>query len=140
MPGSPNPNKFTIVSNSNAYLDSYYSDGGSGIDLHSPVSMEVSIQRISISDYTVIENDFTLICDTGGLGSNININLNSLSTTCNNGKMLAIKKLADGDVYNVSINGVSIDGQNPYIMSKDYESIIIVYDKIYGEWYRIGNV
>lgn len=141
MPFPPNLNKYTITSNSLNFQDPYNSDSGSGIDLHSPVSMEVSVNRInpSLSPYTPKENDYLLICDFELL-SDIYIDLSG-SSNFKHGKVLVFKIVSNvDDTYNLILQGVDTDEITDYTFNTNMDSVMIVWDKIFGKWWIISGL
>ena len=59
--------------------------------------------------------------------------------TCGTSPTPSRKISASSNIYPVNIINTTIDGNGSYQLINDYESIIIVFDKIANEWYRIGN-
>lgn len=138
MPIVPNPNKYTIVSNNKDALDSYYSDQGSGINLHAPVSMEGSVQILDPNGgvtYYPTDNDYFIYGFSGNIGYTVNLTVN----TYKNGKILVIKCGRAG----VGINIVcDIDGTGSNLnigTACENHSVMIIYDKPSGFWYIMAD-
>ena len=138
MPIVPNTNKYTVVSNSKNYLGSYESDGGSGINLNSPVSMEGSVQILDPAGgvtYYPTDNDYFIYGYEGTVGYTVDLTLNSYK----NGKILVIKCGRAG----VGINIVcDIDGTGSNLTigtACDNHSVMLIFDSINFYWYIMAD-
>lgn len=136
MPAAKNSNKYTIVSNSQAFQDTYLSTEGSGINLHAPVSMEGSIYIVPDYDYYYpTDNDYFIYCQGNAF---IDLTLN----TYKNGKIFIIKA---GKTFPVQIIvSTSIDAiGNVWDIGSgytcDYHSVMIVYDKVSDNWWIMAD-
>ena len=139
MPTALNPNKFRIISNSNDLQDSYGSNEGSGIDLNSPVSMEVSYRTVN-ENYIPIQNDYFILCDCDSAGSSLDIDLQYSNNTFKHGKVLVIKILnADGG-YVVTLRNTTTDTVSDYQFDQHLDSVMIVYNKIDNNWWIMAAI
>jgi hypothetical protein len=128
---SYNSNKYTIVSNNQVYQDLYKSNEGSGINLHSPVSMEGSIYFVPDSDYYYpTDNDYFIYC----LGTAyIDLTLNPYK----HGKIFVIKAPKNG-VVDITVTNTIDDITSPYTIGDGvtcaFHSIMLIYDKVNDVW------
>lgn len=131
----PNPNKFTITSDSLNFQDSYNSNSGSGVDLHSPTSMEVSFRYVDFTPYVVTNSDYFIFCDVNTYGGNMDIDLATNASTFKHGKVIIVKSSLNSSNYDISFPSVTIDDNGSYTLAKDYLSIMLVYDKPNTKWW-----
>lgn len=138
MPIVPNPNKYTIVSNNKDALDSYESDGGSGINLHAPVSMEGSIKILDRSGgvtYIPTDNDYFIYGFEGSIGYTVDLTVN----TYKNGKILVIKCGRAGVGINI-VCDIDETGSNLNIGTAcANHSVMIIYNKPTNIWYIMAD-